>query len=247
MEIRKENAKKLAEGYTPAKRRSEIACLVVCGSLWTYNLIHTLRFYVHSPDATFVHFAYLPVVVLCGILTADFVSGVAHWALDTWGSTETPVFGFLIRSFREHHVDQTAITRHDFIETNGDNSIPLIPVLFLCSLTNVTAENATWRSFIVALCLFVSFTNQFHKWSHETRPAPIGRWLMKRSLVLTPAGHRVHHKGEFDKSYCITTGWLNPPLDAINFWRHAEALVTLLTGAIPRANDKALLATDSSK
>ena len=245
METRKDNAKKLADGYSPEKRRGEIACLTVFWLLWIYHLIYTLRFYVHSPRVELTHFFLLPIVILCGILTADFASGVAHWALDTWGTPETPIFGILIRSFREHHVDQTAITRHDFIETNGDNTIPLIPVLIIQSLNGVTADNATWRSYIVALSFFVAFTNQFHKWSHEVRPHPFGRWLMKNSLVLTAGGHRVHHRGEFDKSYCITTGWLNPILDKINFWRWAERTVTLLTGEIPRANDKVLLADDT--
>jgi len=36
----------------------------------------------------------------------DFVSGILHWACDTWGHFKTPFIGpTLIRSFRMHHVD----------------------------------------------------------------------------------------------------------------------------------------------
>ena len=65
-----------------------------------------------------------------GLLAADLVSGMVHWAGDTLCDEDTPVLGrHFIRPFREHHVDPKAITRHDFIETNGNNCIASMPVL----------------------------------------------------------------------------------------------------------------------
>src|ERR1700758_153743 len=70
--------------------------------------------------------------VLLGYLAADLVSGLVHWAADTWGSVDLPILGpAVLRPFREHHRDQLAITRHDFVETNGNNCLISLPVLGL--------------------------------------------------------------------------------------------------------------------
>lgn len=238
---REAKAKKLAEGYTQTKRNCEIASITCLGGLWVHNFIRTARWYVHSKDCTAAHLLILPASIVGGMVLADFLSGVAHWALDTWGSTATPVFGLLIRSFREHHVKQTAMCDHDWIETNGDNSLPINPVLLGASMFAVTKETVGYHTFVVTLSMFVAITNQCHKWAHEVRPHPLAKLAMNLGLIINPINHRVHHSGDHDKSYCITTGWLNPFLDKIRFWRHLETIVTALTGAVPRANDLELL------
>src|SRR5262249_55211910 len=131
--------------------------------------------------------------VLLAYLAADVLSGVVHWAGDSWGTPQWPVFGpSLIRPFREHHLDQTAITRHDFVETNGANCLLSIPVALAALLIPLEAEDnlALFSvAFLGSLILWVFATNQFHKWAHlEARPLWISS-LQRLHLILPPAHH----------------------------------------------------------
>ncbi len=185
----------------------------------------------------------VPVMFLVAEATTDFVSGLAHWACDTWGHLDTPVVGpTFIRSFREHHVDPTAMCNHDFIETNSDPS--LFSVALNCYLLFVHGFDGSslfdMSLFIFAFFggVYASLTNEFHKWSHMTNTPAWIAFLQRWWLVLPKRHHGVHHKPPFDKFYCITTGHVNVFLDGIGFWKRLEAVVTHLTGAQPREDDK---------
>jgi ubiquitin-conjugating enzyme E2 variant len=164
---------------------------------------------------------------------------------DTWGSTEMPILGkALVRPFREHHVDQKAITRHDYIETNGNNCLISIPTALICVLTPLDVSGFESLAVFMVVSLgsmifWVMMTNQFHKWAHLEEDE-IPAWLkvlQRMHMVLPPAHHQIHHAAPFDTYYSITTGWLNWPLAKIGFYRHAERLVTALFGLIPRKDD----------
>ncbi|XP_067905494.1 plasmanylethanolamine desaturase 1 isoform X3 [Heterodontus francisci] len=117
-------AMELAQLYSPGKRLQEWICVILCICLVTINFFFLMLHF--SMD----HFFKLIIAIFAGIVTADFASGLVHWGADTWGSVDIPVIGkAFIRPFREHHIDPTAITRHDLIETNGDNCMfTIIPL-----------------------------------------------------------------------------------------------------------------------
>jgi hypothetical protein len=164
-----------------------------------------------------------------GYIVSDFLSGFVHWAGDTVGDETTPIFGpNFVRPFRFHHVDPEDITRHDFVETNGNNCIVAAPVL-LTLLVVMPRETGVlfYTSAVIAFTAFFVFcTNQFHKWAHTKNPAGWVRLLQRAGLILSPEHHVVHHTSPRDKYYCITVGWMNPLLDKIQFFRFCEAAIT---------------------
>lgn len=76
------------------------------------------------------------------------------------------IFQNFLKPFREHHVDPTSITRHDFVETNSYNFAVLIPFLahmlrkFWSKSVEEIGIEYNWTLFTFWLGLFVAYTNQ---------------------------------------------------------------------------------------
>ena len=82
-------------------------------------------------------------------------------------------------------------------------------------------------------------TNEIHKWAHvHSKPHPMVRFLQNAGLILSHEHHHRHHQNKFDQSYCLINGWMDPVLEKLDFWRRSEYLITKLTGAVPRVDDK---------
>lgn len=181
----------------------------------------------------------LTVGILAGWVLTDFICGLIHWAGDTWGRTGMPIVGrMFVRSFREHHVNPHAITRHGMIQLLGEQAIvaaPMLPVLWLY-------EPEEEIGLTVLICVYTAFNssiaaNVFHRWAHMRRPPLVARLMQRMGLIIGYRHHARHHRPPYLRNYCIAIGWLNPLLDGVRFWRALEWLVWKTTGAIPREDD----------
>jgi len=210
-------------GYSRRHRAAEIASIsavmiFLLGFAWRVGVV------VRSPGG----WTAMLVTIFLAYIAADVISGIVHWAGDTIGDEQVPFLGpNFVRPFREHHVDQKGITRHDFIETNGNNSIVAIGPLVLAFLLMPMRESLGFFAavFVAFLALFVLATNQFHKWAHADHPPRVARPLQRFGLILSPRHHAIHHAVPHDTHYCITVGWMNPVLNKLHFFRGMEWVV----------------------
>jgi plasmanylethanolamine desaturase len=161
-----------------------------------------------------------------GMVFADATSGFVHWGFDTFGNEHTYLLGPLaIRTFREHHRDQKAMTKHDWVETNGHN-IGLSIVLIASATWHVWSTGFNgFSAMLMTAAFFISVTSQIHKWAHMEHVPAWVRTLQRMGLILPPESHSVHHVAPYTGSYFITTGWLNRPFDALRIFRVLEWIV----------------------
>lgn len=167
---------------------------------------------------------------LLGLVFGDFVTGLVHWAADTYGEEDTPVIGrSLVRPFRVHHVRPQEICEHGVVETVGNTCILAAPLLTLFIVINAFGEISAATAFTVftaAVTVGVTVaTNQFHKWAHHDAPPRVIRLLQRARIILSPEHHRTHHTEPFKSSYTITNGWLNPLLNRTSFFRRLEGVL----------------------
>jgi len=236
-EIKQAKKDLLKAGYSSTKRAFEIF-FVVCVCILLPLALSKLY-----PHLYWSNFPILFFGGICGLLFADFMSGLVHWGADTWGTLEWPFVGTtFIRSFREHHVSPTAMCDHDFFETNGDNFMLVVLPLVLLSRKGDPDVTVGWWDLFSAMfwmtaSIGIAMTNQFHKWAHTAKLPAVVATLQNWWLILPKTYHTSHHRPAFDGCYCITTGWLNPILDHSHFWRKVEDVVQKITGLIPREDD----------
>lgn len=180
---------------------------------------------IDSVDSTLL---VLPGLAL-GYLFADLLSGTAHWFCDTFFEEDTPVIGkVVIQPFRDHHVYPHRITHYRFIDQDTTNYFLMLPPLAMTSWWGAPEPGnvgATfWSCCLLGLSAGSFCTNLFHKWAHAPQPPVVAGWLQRCGLILSPERHARHH-GDYGRGFCVTSGWMNPLLDALRFFPRVELAV----------------------
>jgi ubiquitin-conjugating enzyme E2 variant len=194
---------------------------------------------IHGPDAGPLAYR-LPVVILGALFVADLVSGVVHWATDTW--FDEVVYTRVISIAREHHIHPHHIVGYGFRDYVAYSSWPILislaPVGLLLTLLphpGAFVFDCIVVCLVVSICMF--FGTHAHRLGHRRSRWRVVRLLQRCRFLITTRHHGVHHRDNHDVRYCVINGWANHVCDAIGVWRGLEWLVHRLTGAVPRRSD----------
>ncbi len=168
----------------------------------------------------------------CAILLADLLSGLVHWAEDTFGTETTPVVGpWIVAPNVLHHTDGSAFVAKSWFASSWD--LALVALLSVA----LSIAGGWFGSGVVVFVLLGANANQLHKWCHAAARAPLPvRAAWRLGLLQGPGHHARHHRGDKHAAYCVVTPFVNPVLDRLGFWRALERVIVPFVGA-PRRDD----------
>ena len=169
--------------------------------------------------------------VFGSLLLVDFITGVLHWAEDTWTAPGRSKLldKWVVRDNIEHHRKPGTIRAGNYWATNR---VCIALALAVTAALLAFGVHAWEAYFVVAL---LSQSNQIHLRAHCANPPRPIRRLQRFGLLQSTAHHAQHHKRPYASRYCTTTNYLNPALDAIRFWRGLEWVAERLGLTVQRA------------
>jgi hypothetical protein len=166
------------------------------------------------------------------LLAVDFITGLLHWAEDTWTKPGVSKLldKYIVNDNIEHHRKPGLIRAGDYWGTNR----VCIALAAVVAATLVLCRVHAWQAYLIVAML--SQSNQVHLWAHSSNPPQIVAWLQSLGILQSRREHSLHHKSPYATRFCTTTNYLNPILDRSGFWRALECTIERCGGKVQRAN-----------
>ncbi|MGN2640648.1 fatty acid desaturase CarF family protein [Nocardia takedensis] len=182
--------------------------------------------------------------LLVGGYVADLMSGVLHWAFDTWFDEDMPGVRRMVLIVREHHIYPQRIFNYGLAQDVGILSwfslAGVAPTLLAARRAGGTPgagvyfAMATGLSFSVLLTLSL----EFHKIGHRSETGKVVATLQDAGILLSNKHHMRHHSREHDSHYCLVNGVADRTLGRAGLFRLLERAVNASSGVLPRINDR---------
>ncbi|ODT65002.1 hypothetical protein ABS71_12495 [bacterium SCN 62-11] len=169
-----------------------------------------------------------------GYLLADLPSGLLHHWADNYAKPDAKLG--VVRKFakqaQRHHFHPGKLGHYSLSYWAFPlSSVAWAPLLGAAAL----GAPAPVLAGAIGLIGGMSVYGKYHQWSHmkQTEVPKHGKLLQKVGMAIDPKAHGVHHRMPWNSDYCIVSGHLNKPLDAIKFWPRYEKAIYTITGAKP--------------
>jgi ubiquitin-conjugating enzyme E2 variant len=165
-------------------------------------------------------------------LSADFLTGVVHWAEDTWlaPGRSRLLDRYVVLDNIEHHRRPGSIRGGSYWGTNAPSLIVATIAIALLAVFDVQA----WQPYLILI--FASQGNQIHKWAHSSERPAIVRWLQAIGVFQSRAHHGKHHARPYAVHFCALSNYLNPILDGIGFWIEIERIAAGFGATVQRGS-----------